>query len=114
VTNTDATRRMTYGGGSSCDSSLFGSGTWVRFDSPAGPTIPTSPVSISNCGTVATGWYNGTYPSVAGTSSLGTVCFNYYGNTCSWSNPATVTNCGSFYINLLVNAPCCYCRHCTV
>lgn len=113
-TNTDATRRTSYNGSVVCDQGKFGLGTWVRFDSPAGATIPTSPVSTYMCGTHAPGWFKGSYPVGTGSSTSGTVCYNWNGNDCYWSNTITVTNCGSFYVFNLVDPPQCHLRYCTV
>ena len=111
---TDATRRMSNNGSFICDQGQFGSGTWVRFDSPAGAIMPTSPVSIYMCNTHAPGWYKGDYPVGTGSSTSGTVCYNWAGNTCLWSNAITVTNCGSFYVFYLIDPPYCNLRYCTV
>ncbi|CAF3720790.1 unnamed protein product [Rotaria socialis] len=52
TTISDATRRIAYTGTRTCDLSSFGTtGTWVRFMSPAGATMPTSAPSTSTCGT---------------------------------------------------------------
>ena len=112
--NTDATRHMSYGFSDKCDVGLFGKGTWVRFANPAGTTIPTSPVRYKFCGTTSTGWYTGTYPSSAGSTSSGKVCYSWMANDCSASNNITITNCGSFYVFYLQDVPYCYSRYCTV
>ncbi|CAF3636975.1 unnamed protein product [Rotaria socialis] len=115
TTNVDSTRRISYMGTSTCDSTLFGTtGTWVRFMSPAGATMPTSAPSTSTCGTDAPGWFNGAYPSTAGSTTTGTVCYNWAGNTCNWSNSIQITHCSTFYVFKLINTPVCNLRYCTV
>ncbi|CAF1588894.1 unnamed protein product, partial [Rotaria magnacalcarata] len=89
TTNSDSTRRIAYTSSSTCDSSLFGTtGTWVRFVSPAGTTMPTSAPSTSTCGTDAPGWYNGVYPSTAGSTTTGTINFQFIMSTSDLRYPA--------------------------
>ncbi|CAF3698578.1 unnamed protein product [Rotaria socialis] len=88
-------------------------GVWVRFLSPAGTSIPTVTPGISHCGTDASGWYNGAYPSTTGSTTTGTVCYHWSSSTCNWSNSIQITNCGAFYVFLLINPPVCNLRYCT-
>ena len=111
----DSTRLTTYTSSSVCDSGVFGtSGVWVRFQSPGGTLIPSSAPSTSTCGTDAPGWYNGPYPSSLGSTTLGTVCYNWSGATCNWSNQISITHCGSYFVFLLVDPPVCNLRYCNV
>lgn len=114
TTNSDSTRNVGYTATIDCDSTIFGSGTWVRFVSPAGTMIPTSAPNSYACGTHATGWYNGPYPSSAGTTTTGTVCYNWSGNTCNWSNQIQITHCSTFYVFYLITPAGCSFRYCTV
>lgn len=77
-----------------------------------GTTIPTSTPATHRCGTDAPGWYNGQMPN---TSSVinGTVCYNWAGNTCNWSNTIQVANCITYYVYQLVKPPVCTLRYCT-
>lgn len=116
VPNTDGTRSISYGVRSSgCDSaSTFGSSpAWVRFSGAAGTVLASSAPSINSCSTDAPGWYTGSYPSAGGTTS-GTVCYNWNGNTCNWSNAVSVTNCNGFYVYQLTTPPNCSLRYCTM
>jgi hypothetical protein len=115
LTISDATRLYTYTGATSgCDSPTpFGSSpAWVRFSGSSGTMMASSSVTSSNCGTSATGWYSGSYPSVGGTTT-GTACFNWSGNSCWSSTSISVTNCNTFYVYQLPASPCCSCRYCT-
>ena len=114
TTNNDTTRSVSYSGTVACDSTAFGTGRWVRFVSPAGTSIPTTAPSTYTCGSDATGWYNGVYPAIAGSTNTGTVCYNWSGNTCNWSNSIQVTNCLTFYVFFLTNPPACQLRYCVV
>lgn len=115
TTNSDATRNVGYSGTTNCDKTLFSStGTWVRFSSPAGTTMPTTAPASYSCGTSAAGWYNGAYSSTVGSTISGTVCYSLSGNTCRWSNSIQITYCGSFYVFLLVNTTVCDLRYCAV
>ncbi len=75
--------------------------------------LPTSAVPILMCGTSATGWYTGSYPS-AGSTTSGTVCYYWGGNTCYWSNSIQVTNCNGYYVFYLTSTPTCSLRYCTI
>ncbi|CAF1543360.1 unnamed protein product [Didymodactylos carnosus] len=113
TTITDSTRNIAYSSSSTCDTSLFSSTpTWVKFSGGAGSRIVTSASSVSVCGTDAPGWYNGAMPPV-GVSNTGTVCYNWAGNNCNWSNNVQVTNCNGFYVYALIAPPTCNLRYCT-
>ena len=111
----DSTRNTAYASSSVCDSSVFGTtGIWVRFQSPGGTTIPTSAPSYYSCGTDAPGWYNGPYPSSAGSTTTGTVCYYWSGATCNWSNQISTTNCNGYFVFLLIDPPVCNLRYCNI
>lgn len=112
--DTDATRNVGYASSSMCDSSIYGSGTWVRFMSPAGTQIPTYAPSYYSCGTDAPGWYNGAYPSSAGSTTTGTICYYWSGATCAWTNTAYITHCQTFYVFYLVDTSACNLRYCAI
>jgi hypothetical protein len=76
---------------------------WYRFTGAAGIKMPTSAPPTFACGTHAPGWINGTDPQVNEGAVARTVCFNWNGNTCNWSEPAQVRNCGDYYVYLLKN-----------
>jgi len=89
TTIADATRLITAPAGTGCDtSSLFNaigsaSPTYVRFISPGGTRLATSPPNSGNgsaCGTLGTGWTNATYPSVVGQTVYAYIGFAYNGN----------------------------------
>jgi hypothetical protein len=110
----DTTRLTTATGGSACDQSLFSSNiTLVRFSGSGGTQIPTTAPNSNQCGTAATGWYNGSIPA-SGVTVNGTVCYNWSSNTCNWSNMITVTNCSSYYVYGLIKPIGCSFRYCTV
>lgn len=115
TTNSDATRNYLYSSVTTCDSSAFSSsGTWVRFVSPAGTYIANWLISTSTCGTSATGWYTGAYPTTSGSTTSGTVCYNWAGSSCNWANSIQITHCDTYYVFLLVPPPVCDLRYCTV
>lgn len=113
VLNTDVTRNVVYNATISCDSSIFGSGQWVRFSGAAGTQISTSVVPSYSCGTHATGYYSGVMPA-AGATATGTVCYNWSGVNCNWSNSISVTNCNGYYVYYLINTFSCSLRYCTI
>ena len=63
--------------------------------------MPNSPPAIYSCGTHAPGWVNGPNPATPGQNINGTVCFNWSGNSCMWSQPVQITNCNGFYVYYL-------------
>jgi hypothetical protein len=112
---TDVTRNAGYSGGTIvCDNTgSFSSARWYRFSDAAGTMLARSVVPINRCNTQATGWYNGVYPSAAGSTTSGTVCFNWAGNNCWYSNSISVTNCNGYYVFYLPPTLC-NGRYCTV
>ncbi|CAF1128277.1 unnamed protein product [Adineta steineri] len=113
---TDATRNAAYTVASSvCDQTGALSTTgWYRFSGGAGTILANYVVPVNQCGTQATGSYTGAYPSTAGSTSLGTVCYNWSGNSCMWSNSISITNCNGYYVFYLSAPPVCNLRYCTM
>jgi len=66
------------------------------------------------CGTYAAGWYTGIYPSMAGDTTGGIVCFSFLSNYCYWTILILVTNCNGFYVYYLQEPPDCDMRYCTI
>lgn len=116
--NTDSTRNIGYTQSINyCDNvSPFVNTTssWIRFLDPAGKVIPNSPVSPNRCGTVATGWYAGQYPTAFYTTATSVVCYYYTTNTCADCSLISITNCKTFYVFLLPEPPSCNYRYCTL
>lgn len=111
---TDSTRHASYGSGATCDSTIFSSSQWVRFSGSAGTMLATCPIADYRCGTLASGWYSGVYPSTAGTTTNGSVCYNFLGNTCNWPNSISITNCNGYYVFYLSAPTQCSLRYCTI
>lgn len=115
VNNTDSTRQAyNQNGGTSCDDVVFPVSTWVRFIGGSGSLLANCPVPFRHCRATTPGWYSGTYPSVAGTTSTGIVCFNWGTDTCMWNISISVINCNGFYIFDLSPPPICDARFCTI
>ncbi|CAF1071248.1 unnamed protein product [Adineta steineri] len=116
--NTDETRNIAYTSSINyCDNVLpFVNTTsvWIRFRDEAGTLIANAPVPPNSCGSVATGWYAGQYPSAAFTTATSIVCFFVTTNTCSACNSISITNCQTFYVFLLPVTPYCNYRYCTL
>ena len=60
--------------------------------------MPSSCVAPSKCSAHATGWLNGTHPSVEEGKVTKKVCFSWGSNCCSWSINIEVLNCGDFFL----------------
>ncbi|CAF1547292.1 unnamed protein product, partial [Adineta ricciae] len=114
--NTDGTRNAAYTTlGNTCDDHIFTSSPmWVRFSGAAGTLLANCPVPASNCNTNSPGWYSGVYPSIAGDTTNGTVCYTWPGNTCIYSNSIEVTNCNGYYVFALTASFRCSIRYCTI
>ncbi|CAF0788764.1 unnamed protein product [Adineta steineri] len=122
TTISDATRLTTAAAANGCDQNVFSSTstnspTWVRFVSPGGTKLATSPPNSGNgnvCGTYASGWTNATYPAVVGQSVNAFACFAYNGNPCFgyvyWN---IIINCNGFYVHGLFGPGGCAYRYCT-
>jgi hypothetical protein len=112
----DPTRNVNYGSGTQSDQTILASTTWYKFTGSGGTTIINYPPGLSQCNTVAAGWYNGNYPSTAGsTISSGTICYVFIsGATCYWSEPVQVTNCNGYYVYYLTPPPTAHLAVCTM
>lgn len=119
-TISDNYRVVTY---TSCGSSVCDSfNSWYRISGAAGTQLATSPVSQTSCGSYYPAWFNGSLPTVPGTTTSGVGCVYYNGNICfsSYSTyPVLATNCNGFYVFYLpsLTCICCSCnypRYCTV
>ena len=94
-----------------CDKQL--SEGWYRFVGAAGTKMPTTRVPAFRCGTVWSGWLNGTHPTVEDGEVYGKVCFsgkqNHY---CKNLKNIFVKNCGSYFIYKLDKPVICNKRYC--
>ncbi len=87
---------------------------WIRFSGAAGTLLANCPVVNSHCNTNSAGWYSGVYPSTAGDTTNGTVCYTWPGYTCLYNNSISVTNCNGYYVFALASSPRCSLRYCTI
>ena len=76
--------------------------------------MPTSCPPTLRCNTYATGWLNGTHPTVADGQVSRQVCFHGRSNCCNWSTNIKVRNCSSYYVYYLSGTPggLCDIRYC--
>ena len=119
TTINDPTRNVAYFGLSMCDNGpIFNSSNgyaWIRFDGSGGTIIPLSSPGQSHCGSYAVGWFNGTLPTIFGSTVNGSICFDTDGGDCLISRKTSVTYCiGSFYVYSLQPVPFCSARYCTI
>ena len=88
---------------------------WYRFMKPAGTMMPTSPPPLNRCLTQMPGWLRNGHPSKKGQRNESALfCFNSIHSTCRRHAYGKVTNCGSFFVYYLSNAPVCHARYCAV
>ncbi len=113
---TDKTRHYSQPGYIGCDNAIFKktTPTWVRFSGGAGTRLVPGPAEPHRCGTQGAGWYSGSYPSKAGATTAGTVCYSWPAKTCQWNNTIAITNCNGYYVFALRAPPACYLRYCTI
>ncbi|XP_048577990.1 pancreatic secretory granule membrane major glycoprotein GP2-like [Nematostella vectensis] len=94
-----------------CDNSL---GTkWYRFTGDGGTMLPTYEVPRLRCNSRASGYMNGTHPSLEEGIVSRKVCFREFNDPCRSIN-IRVRNCGPFYVYELVSSVTCFARYCTV
>ena len=115
----DATRNVQVPNKWHCDDSEGGSPSpdwhgpnWYRFEYPAGKRMPQHVVDKRHCGTLASGWLNGTHPTNIGQSVDRIVCFHWSSNTCYEQSLIKIRNCGHFFLYYLPNVPACNNRYC--
>lgn len=112
--NDDNTRSPDYTATVSCDDVTFPAPTWTRFTGSGGTLLANCPIEDFRCGAAVTGWYTGIYPSMAGDTTSGTVCFSYNSDYCAMTSIALVTNCNGFYVYYLRAPDYCDLRYCTI
>ncbi|CAF3598512.1 unnamed protein product [Rotaria sp. Silwood1] len=117
ISNSDSTRLTTYKSCVNCFSDTSGSFTtgWYRFMNTAGTRLATTPSSYGSCGVSYPTWYNGTFPSTAGSTITGTVCVQWSGNLCysPYITTISVTNCNGYYVFYLIPMTTTGIRYCT-
>ncbi len=119
TTINDPTRNVAYVGSSMCDDGpIFNSSNgyaWIRFDGSGGTIIPLSSPGKWHCGTYVVGWFNGTLPTIFGSTVNGSICFDTDVGDCSLIYGTSVTYCiGSFYVYFLQPVMLCSARYCTI
>ena len=75
--------------------------------------IPETIVEDSHCNTWATGWLNGTHPTVLDEIVTKTVCFDWNGFPCYWQNEIQIRKCGDYFLYYLPETPDCTARYCS-
>ena len=107
---TSSDRKTTYTSiTNQCDRNLKG---WYRFQGAAGTRMPSSCTPKFRCGTVATGWLNGSHPIVADGQVSRQVCFSFKLGCCWKTTYIQVKNCGPYYVYYFNGTPGCYLRYC--
>ena len=85
---------------------------WYRFTGDAGDGMPSYCPPIRRCGTHATGWLNGSYPTLAEGAVTRKVCYHWSNKCCRWSNNIKIKNCNGYYVYQLAKPPTCHLRYC--
>lgn len=94
---------------------------WYRFIGAAGTKMPSKVVPISRCLTDATGWLDGSHPTVNQGAVRSRVCFHWagrdrrrrkYDKPCMWSRYIRVLNCTTFFVYELIPIKRCHLRYC--
>lgn len=85
---------------------------WYRILGDAGTQLPESPPADFSCGADAPGWLSSPHPTIADGPVAATACFSYLGDTCMWSTPIQVVDCGAYYLYDLPDAPGNVMRYC--
>ncbi|XP_078095408.1 uncharacterized protein LOC144510056 [Mustelus asterias] len=82
--------------GPKCDDKLRQG--WYRFQSFGGWQIPETKVTEGHCSTKATGWLEGSHPTMEQGIVTRTVCFSWNGNPCNWVHEIKIKNCNSYFV----------------
>ncbi|XP_072423510.1 pancreatic secretory granule membrane major glycoprotein GP2-like [Chiloscyllium punctatum] len=88
-----------YSNGTKSDNEL--KNEWYRFNSSGGWKMPETAVPAHHCSTEASGWLNATHPTESQGKTHGTVCFNWNGNLCHWTERIKIQNCSSYFVYFL-------------
>ncbi|CAF1646283.1 unnamed protein product, partial [Didymodactylos carnosus] len=101
---------------SGCYTDCAKSVAWYRVVGSSGTQLYDRAPNQGYCGTNYAAYYMGTSPTYYGQTVTGTVCTFYSTNVCYWSTTISVTNCGTYYVYYLPQAPGCnnYVRYCTM
>ena len=110
LTETNRTVSFSTKANSSCDRDL--TKEWYRFSDAAGKQMSESCTPLHRCGTHATGWLNGTHPSLGEGIVTRKVCFHWKKGCCQWKNNIRIRNCGEFYVYEFQKPPACNLRYC--
>ena len=92
-----------------CDGTL-GPG-WFRFQGDAGTKMPTWCTPTYRCGSLGTGWLNGTHPQEHEGNVTRQACFHYPPSCCRFLKNIQVRNCSGYYVYYLT-ATICTARYC--
>ena len=88
---------------------------WFRFIEPAGTKLSNIDIGDSACSTAASGWMDGSDPTVIGEILNQRVCFSWNG-ACLWSSNVKASLCedndGQFYIYQLKKSEVCNLAYC--
>ncbi|XP_048476450.1 uncharacterized protein LOC125487896 [Rhincodon typus] len=95
-----------------CDNVL--SAGWYKFQSSGGWRIPDTVVTGRQCSTRATGWLQGSHPTVEQGEVTRKACFNLDGNRCHWNREIKIKNCSNYFVYWLQPTPNCDAAYCTV
>ena len=82
-----------------------GGDLWYRFQEPAGTQMADSAVGAFSCGSMASGWLNGTHPTILGESVIRQVCFSWHESDCQFSTDVEIKNCGGYHLYKLKATP---------
>ena len=96
-----------------CDKKTLTDG-WYRFTGSAGNKMPTTCIPSNKCGTHASGWLNGTNPTIQDGAVSRKVCFHWLKNCCNWNTVIQVRNCGAYFVYELVKPTACHLRYCGI
>lgn len=85
---------------------------WHRFQGAAGNRMADKCVPMKRCGTDATGFINGSHPTVDEGVVIRKACYHMAYSCCHRRNNIKVKNCGDFYVYDLQRTPGCSLGYC--
>ncbi|MDZ4724658.1 MAG: Ig domain-containing protein [Leptospira sp.] len=99
-------------GSTFCDQGVTNN-LWIRFTGTNVRLLSTFIPPSSTCLTDAPGYMTSAHPSTVGTITAKTVCYNWSGNNCFFTNSVNVINCSGYYVYQLPDPTNCSLRYCT-
>ena len=85
---------------------------WYKIGKSDKDMMLEKPIKPYHCGTVGSGWLNGTHPTEIEQEIKQNVCFSLGSKTCAKSVEIKILNCFNYYLYYFPETPACMYRYC--